>query len=162
MNKISIILLMILATSANADVFKCRLADKTVYQATPCPPDVIEQQVLDIQQMPVDKAIEAEQRLDTWKSELAVREAAERQAKKERQEMLDKRAAIDALKRSAEAQEALAEANRQPIVINQPPVYIRSPPRFIRDKPDDRPNRPMPGRLSRDPVTPRQNRWITP
>ncbi len=168
MGKINIALLMVLAVPANAEVFKCRLDDKTVYQATPCPPNAIKQRVLDIQPTAPDKVIEAEQQLDTWKSELAVREAAEQQAKKERQEMLDKQTVIEALKRSAEAQEAMAEANRQPIVIN-PPVYLRPMPRFFKGKPDGRrrqhgnDDRPMPsGRNPSGTGNTAPSGWITP
>ncbi|MDD5276883.1 MAG: hypothetical protein PHR16_12475 [Methylovulum sp.] len=168
MYKIMIVFLMALVTSANAEVFKCNLTEKIVYQSVPCPPDATKQQLLDaIQQTPADKVAEAEQRLSTWKSELAAREVAEQKAKKERQDALDKQATIDALKRSAEAQEALAEAVRQPPIINSPPVYIRQPLHF-RGRPGDRPRQyrdpdgRAPGRNSRDPVNTSPSGWVTP
>lgn len=168
MYKIMIILLMASVTPANAEVFKCNLAGKIVYQSVPCPPDATKQQLLDtIQQTPADKVVEAEQRLNTWKSELAAREAAEQKAKKERQDALDKQATIDALKRSAEAQEALAEGSRQPLIINPPPVYIRQLPHF-RGRPGHRPRqhrdpgRPTPGQNLRDPASASPSGWMTP
>jgi len=168
MGKINIILLMVFATSANAEVFKCQLADKTVYQSKPCHPNVIKQQLLDIQPTPADQVNEAEQRLNAWKKALADREAAEQQAKKERQDALNKEAEINALKRSAKAQEALAKANRKPIIINPRPVYARPLPRFIRDKPDRGHRRhsnddaPMADRNPRTPVNKEPSGWITP
>jgi len=132
MNKLTIFLLAIAAGSANAEIFKCQLVDKTVYQSQPCAQTAVNQRILEIELLPPEKVIEAEQRLNTWETEFAAREAAEQQAQKEKEAALAKQAEIDALRRSAKAQEELA---RQPIIINQQPVFIGYPRRFRRFEP---------------------------
>lgn len=132
MNKLATFVLIIAAGSANAEIFKCQLVDKTVYQSQPCDQTAVNQRILKIEPLPPEKTLEAEQRLNTWETEFAAREAAERQAQKEKAAALAKQAEIDALRRSAEAQEELA---RRPLIINQQPVFIGYPRRFRRFEP---------------------------
>lgn len=172
MNKISIILLAAMATAANADVFKCQLADKTVYQSMPCPPSAINQHILELPKTPPEKAAEAEQRLHEWETDFEAREAAELKARQEQ-------AKIDALRRSAKAQEDLANSARQPVIIEQTPVYGGPYPMpfwgrgdwnrhdrdrhdWDRDDRDDMHGRPMPSPPPRSHGGPPRTRWITP
>jgi septin family protein len=106
--------------AATYEVFKCQLASgKIVYQSLPCPKTAVKQKVVEIEKMDPRKAAEARQQLATWQAEYAAREAAAIQAKKERQQELDRQEAVNALKRSALAQEKLAEtANQPPVLIN--------------------------------------------
>jgi len=153
MNKPAVLTLLILASDPlHAEVFRCQLADKTLYQATPCPEETVSQRTLAIEKTPPDEVAKTQQRLEAWKTDLAAREAAERAAQKERKEELAKEAELEALQRAAKAQEELAESSRQPIIIPQP-VFV-SPPfpfrRWPRDphhdqspKRHDRPDKPV-------------------
>ncbi len=121
MKKITAIctLLAIVNTSTHAEIFKCRLAsDKTVYQSTPCPAATVKQDVVEIKAPDAEKIAEDQARFAAWKADLAAREAAELKAEKERQAELARQEAVNALKRSAIAQEELAEAAKRPVIIN--------------------------------------------
>ncbi|MDO9106064.1 MAG: hypothetical protein Q7U57_14005 [Methylovulum sp.] len=129
-----IILIGLAATlvPAQADVVKCQIpGQKTIYQNAPCPAGAVNQQAIAIQKPDPAKVAEAEAKLKTWQAELAAKEAATRKAEQERQEAADRQAAIDALNRSAKAQEELAEAAKRPVIVNQPLLinpYIGLPP----------------------------------
>lgn len=132
MNRHKILLSLLTALiiyPVQAEVFKCQVAEqKTIYQSTPCPASTVNQQVIEIEKPDPAKDAEAQARLNAWQADLAAKENANRQARKEQQEALDRQATIDALNRSAAAQEALAESAKQPVIINQPVVvtpYIR-------------------------------------
>ena len=113
------ILLAIVNTSTHAEIFKCQLAsDKTVYQSTPCPATTVKQDVVEIKEPDAEKIAEDQARFAAWKADLAAREAAELKAEKERQAELARQEAVNALKRSAIAQEELAEAAKRPVIIN--------------------------------------------
>jgi hypothetical protein len=112
-------------TMAHAEVFKCVLDDKTVYQPDPCPDTAKRQEAIVLEKTDPAKAAEAQARLQAWQDNYAKREAAERQAQKERQAELDRQAHIEAINRAARAQEELAEAARHPNIINRP--YIIDP-----------------------------------
>jgi len=113
------IVLTVINTSTHAEVFKCRLAsDKTVYQSTPCPAATVKQDVVEIKKPDAEKIAEDQARFAAWKADLAAREAAELKAEKERQAELARQETVNALKRSAIAQEELAEAAKRPVIIS--------------------------------------------
>lgn len=122
MKKSAIFALAIAVCPVHAEVFKCQLAEKTVYQSLPCPTTANGQQVLEIREVPPEKMAENEARLKEWESGFAAREAAEREAQAKKEE-------IEALRRTARAQEELAQ---RPIIINQTPVFVQYPNRFSR------------------------------
>jgi hypothetical protein len=125
MNKIRLIFLIFLISPTHAEVFKCVLDNKTVYQPDPCPAAAVKQAEIVIEKPDPAKVAEAEAKLKDWKSDFARREAEEQQARKERQDALNQQAEIDALNRNARAQEQLAEAAKHPTIINRP--YFVSP-----------------------------------
>ena len=115
MKKIFFILLTLLTSSAHAaEVFKCQLkSGKTVYQSTPCESSV-KQKAIEIQKIDPRKVAEEEAKLKAWKEDFAKREAERIKAEKEHQAELDRKASVEALKRSAEYQQQQAnEAKRQ-------------------------------------------------
>ncbi|MDD2725538.1 MAG: hypothetical protein PHH59_16145 [Methylovulum sp.] len=112
-------------TPTYAEVFKCVIDDKTVYQPEPCPAAAVKQAEIVIEKPDPAKTAEAQAKLKAWENDFSQREVAERQAQKERQTELDRQAEIDALNRSAKAQEELAEEAKHPHIINRP--YIVNP-----------------------------------
>jgi Skp family chaperone for outer membrane proteins len=129
-----LVLLAVIHTPALAEIFKCKfVSEKTVYQSTPCPSTAVSQDLVKVKKMDADKIAEAQARFAAWKADLAVREAAEVQAEKERREELARQETVDALNRSAMAQEALAEAAKRPVVINQ---IIQPYPHYMNTHPN--------------------------
>lgn len=120
MKTIIAISLLAFGLSAHAEVFKCVLNDKTVYQPTPCPDTAVKKAEIVIEKPDPAKAVEAEAKLKAWREDFARREAEDRKAQNERQAQLDKQAEIDALNRSARAQEEMAEAAKQQRTNNHP------------------------------------------
>lgn len=121
MNLMTFIVLATITSSVHGEVFKCFLPEgKTVYQSTPCPDTAVKQSVIEIKKPDPAKIAEAEERLKAWEADMAKKEAAKAQVRKEQQEERDRQAAINALNRSAKAQEELANAAKQPTIINQP------------------------------------------
>jgi hypothetical protein len=114
MEKILFILLVLLSSSIRSEVFKCQLkSGKTVYQSTPCE-STVKQQTIKIQKSDPRKVAEEEAKLKAWEQDFAMREAAKIKVEKELQDELDKKASIEALKKSAEFQQQQAyEAKRQ-------------------------------------------------
>ena len=117
------LLLAIITSSVNAEVFKCKLATgKIGYQSVPCPP-TSQQKVIEIKKEDPRRLEEAQTRFKAWQAEQEVLKEKERKEAKERQEELDRQEAINALKRSATAQEraaaAAAAAARQPVIIDR-------------------------------------------
>ncbi len=106
MKKIFFILLTLLTSSAHsAEVFKCQLkSGKTVYQSLPCE-SAAKQQAIEIQEPDPRKVAEEEAKLKAWEEGFAKREEARIKAEKEQQAELDRRAAVEALKRSSEYQQ---------------------------------------------------------
>lgn len=128
MKQIFFILLIPLISSAYAEVFKCQLkSGKTVYQSTPCQ-SAIKQQAIEIPKPDPRKIAEEEAKLKAWKEDFAAREAARIKAEKELQAELDRKASVEALKKSAEYQQQQAyEAKRQADALErqnmQPPQF---------------------------------------
>ncbi|MGZ8182459.1 MAG: DUF4124 domain-containing protein [Methylobacter sp.] len=125
MNKIMLFFLMTHMSTAQAEVFKCVLKGKTVYQSEPCPRTAVKQTEIKIEKPDPAKIAEEEAKLKVWKEDFAKQEAAELEAKKQRQAELDRQAEIDAINRSAKAQEEAAKAAQQPVIINPP--YVIDP-----------------------------------
>jgi len=119
------IFLIFFITPTHAEVFKCVIDNKTIYQPKPCPADAIKQAEIEIEKPDPAKTAEAEANLQAWKNDFSLRESAERQAYREQQDYLNRQAEIDALNRSAKAQEELAEEAKYPHVINRP--YLVNP-----------------------------------
>ncbi len=114
MKKLFFVVLTLLSSSAYAEVFKCQLdSGKTVYQPTPCEA-AVKQQTIEIQKPDPRKIAEEKAKLKAWEEDYAKREEARIKVEKEQQIELDRRASVEALKKSAEYQQQQAyEAKRQ-------------------------------------------------
>ncbi len=117
---------MALSLSANAEVFKCQQASgKIIYQTALCSSGAAVQKVIKVDAMTPEQAEEARVKLERWKQQQAVDEAARFEAEKQRQTELEKQESLELQWRSVIAQEkqAVAEEQRQnqPIIIA--PVY---------------------------------------
>lgn len=123
--KIVIFLLLAAITSSlHAKIFKCKLVTgKVEYQSTPCPPTTVNQQVIEIKKEDPRRLEEAQTRLKAWQAEQEILKEKELREAKERQAELDRQESVNALKRSAIAQErqaaAAAAAAQQPVIINR-------------------------------------------
>ncbi|HEY8095624.1 MAG TPA: DUF4124 domain-containing protein [Methylobacter sp.] len=125
MKKIFFILLTLFTSSSHADeVFKCQLeSGKTVYQSLPCG-SAVKQKAIEIQKPDPHKIAEEEAKLKAWEEDFTKREEARIQAEKEQQEELDRKASVEALRKSAEYQQRQAEIlERQ----NMQPLYPQYP-----------------------------------
>lgn len=125
--RIALLLLLFMVKPVFAEVFKCMDKDKnTLYQSTPCQ-DAVSQQPLAIKKPSPQQEADAEARLKAWQAEQdrkkAEQQEAQEKAQKEAQERLDKQAQIDALNRSAKAQEELANSIKQRAIYQQP-IYV--------------------------------------
>lgn len=111
------LLLMVLSLPANAEVFKCKLAasGKIIYQSTPCPKATATQDIVKIEEMDPEKAEEAKAKLKAWQEQLSIKEAAEAEAKKQRQIELDRQENLELNRRNAIAleQQAISAQQRQ-------------------------------------------------
>jgi Skp family chaperone for outer membrane proteins len=140
MKKIYFILLILLTSSAHAaEVFKCQLkSGKTVYQSLPCDA-AIKQETIEILEPDPRKVADEEAKLKAWKEDYAKREEIRIKAEKERQAEQDRKASVEALKKSADYQqqqayeekrqtEALERQNMQsPYLLQYPlPLYYPS------------------------------------
>ena len=125
MKKIFFILLPLFIATVHADeVFKCQLkSGKTVYQSTPCE-SAVKQKTIEIQKIDPRKAAEEAAKLKAWEEGFAKRETARLEAEKELQAEQDRKASVEALKRSAEYQQRQTEIlERQ----NMPSPYLQYP-----------------------------------
>ncbi|WP_169624992.1 DUF4124 domain-containing protein [Methylobacter tundripaludum] len=114
MKKVFFILLSLLSSLAHTEVFKCQLkSGKMVYQSTPCE-SAVKQETIEIQKIDPRKVAEEEAKLKAWKEDFARREEARIKAEKELQAEQDRKASVEALKKSAEYQQQQAyKAKRQ-------------------------------------------------
>lgn len=129
MNKIFFILLILLTAPVQAEeVFKCQLkSGKTVYQSTPCTSSV-KQKTIEIQKVDPRKAAEEEAKLKVWEKDFAKREAERLKAEKEHQVELDRKASVEALRRSAEYEKQQAiEAKRQADALERQNMPLQYP-----------------------------------
>lgn len=135
MNKVFFIFLILVTASAQAEeIFKCQLkSGKTVYQSTPCKASG-KQQTIEIQKVDPRKVAEEEAKLKAWEKDFAKREAERLKAEKEHQAELDRKASVEALRRSAEYEKQQAiEAKRQADALerqNMPMQYPYLPYQF--------------------------------
>jgi len=116
-------LLAVINSSVHAEIFKCKSATgKIEYQSMPCPP-AAHQQVIEIKKEDPRRLEKAQAQFKAWQAEQEVLKEKELKEAKERQEELDRQEAVNALKRSAIAQEraaaAAAAAAQQPVIINE-------------------------------------------
>jgi hypothetical protein len=124
MKTVIFLLLTAIASSVHAEIFKCKLATgKIEYQPTPCPQTTVDQQVIEIKKEDPRRLAEAQARFKAWQAEQEVVKEKELKEAKERQAELDRKESVNALKRSAIAQEqqaaaAAAAAAQQPVIIN--------------------------------------------
>ncbi|MDO9163192.1 MAG: hypothetical protein Q8N35_06900 [Methylococcaceae bacterium] len=110
------ILSMALSYSANAAVFKCELASgKVIYQASPCPKTAASQNIVEIKLIDPQRAEEAKAKLQAWKEEQAIKEAARNELEKQRKIESDRQESLVLQRRTviAEEQQALAAQQRQ-------------------------------------------------
>lgn len=122
MKKVFFILLILLTSSSRAaEVFKCQLkSGKMVYQSLPCE-SAVKQETIEIQEPDPRKVAEEEAKLKAWKEDFAVREAARIKAEKELQAELDRKAAVEALRKSAAYQKQQTDMQTQQYMQN--PYY---------------------------------------
>jgi membrane protein involved in colicin uptake len=123
--KYSSILLIVLSLSVNAEVFKCKNgAGKIIYQPVACSPGAAMQSVIKVQEMTQEKTDEAKAKLEAWKRQQAVDDAAKLEVEKQRQAELEKQESIELQRRGVVAQEkqAIAEQQRQ-----NPPIIVAPP-----------------------------------
>lgn len=136
MKKIFFILLSLLISSAQAEVFKCQLkSGKTVYQSTPCESSE-KQKTVPIQKVNPRKVAEEEAKLKAWEEDFAKREAERIKAENELRAEQDRKASVEALRRSAEYERQQAyEAKRQADALERRniygPSYLQYPPYYL-------------------------------
>lgn len=123
MKTVIFLLLAVINSSVHAEIFKCKLATgKIGYQSMPCP-STSQQKVIEIKKEDPRRLEEAQTRFKAWQAEQEKLKEKERKEAKERQEELDRQEAINALKRSAIAQEkaaaAAAAAAQQPVIVDR-------------------------------------------
>lgn len=123
MKTVIFLLLAVINSSVHAEIFKCKSATgKIEYQSMPCPP-AAHQQVIEIKKEDPRRLEKAQAQFKAWQAEQEVLKEKELKEAKERQEELDRQEAVNALKRSAIAQEraatAAAAAAQQPVIINE-------------------------------------------
>lgn len=112
MNIVPILLLVCVSTAVQAEVFKCTGGSgKTVYQEKPCQAAVKSQQ-LDIKADPEQEAA-AKAKLEALETEYAARKAAQIEAEKESAAIKNQTEQVEALKRSALAQQQQAAAQQR-------------------------------------------------
>ncbi len=100
-----------------ADVYKCKLVSgKIEYQSSPCPTKALNQNKVSIRAQDPKVAAQANERFANWKAEQQRLEAIKAQEDKARQSELERLMTLDALRRSALAQEQ--QAAQKPVIIN--------------------------------------------
>jgi Skp family chaperone for outer membrane proteins len=131
MKKLFFIVLTLLGSPAHAEIFKCLLkSGKTIYQSTPCEA-AVKQQTIEIQQPDPRKVAEEEAKLNAWKEDFEKRETERIKAEKERQLELDRKASVEALKKSAQYQQQQAyEAKRQADALERQTMQPTYQPQF--------------------------------
>ncbi|OAI09889.1 hypothetical protein A1359_18085 [Methylomonas lenta] len=130
MRLISLLSLMLISATANAEVFKCiEKFGRAVYQSTPCKSGAKEQQ-LDIKADPAKEAA-AESNLEAVQSEYESRKVAQDERNKELEKQRMEAATLEIARRNAiaqqeqaDAQKRQAEALEQQNNYNNRPLYI--------------------------------------
>ena len=150
--------LPLLATTANAAVFKCiAKSGKIIYQAQPCETSG-QQSELDITADPEAEA-KAQANLQMIREEYEAKKSHQRQAEKEANEQREKAAQLEYARRSAIAEQKQAEAQQRqaealerqrsndyyhPLWLPPPNLVIPPPPRAPREPEQKSPNAPSP------------------
>ncbi|MDD2739377.1 MAG: DUF4124 domain-containing protein [Methylomonas lenta] len=112
MRLISLLSLMLISATANAQVFKCiEKFGKTIYQSSPCKSGAKEQQ-LDIKSDPAKEAA-AENKLEAIQSEYESRKVAQDEKNKELEKQRMEAATLEIARRNAIAQQEQAEAQKR-------------------------------------------------
>jgi Domain of unknown function (DUF4124) len=112
--KYVVLMLMTLALSANADVFKCKNATgKIIYQAEPCSSGAESQGVINVKKLTPEETEAAKTRLNAWQEQQTIEEANKREAERQRQADLDRQQSLELQRRSVAAQEQQAIAAQQ-------------------------------------------------
>jgi len=119
MKRVIFLLVAVITPSVHAEIFKCKSATgKIEYQSTPCPQTAY-QQIIEIKKEDPRRLEEAQARFKAWQAEQKLVKEKELKEAQERQVELDRQEAINALKRSAIAQERAAAAAQQPVIIDR-------------------------------------------
>jgi hypothetical protein len=125
MRIITLLLLLVIADFAYAEVYKCHTVSKqTVYQSTPCSPDSADKNIVNIPKLDTHQLEEAEIRLKATETE---RQALDK-VEQERQEAATAKWQAEAPQRAAAAARQEEEARQQTIIRSNPyPVFIPYP-----------------------------------
>ncbi|CCE24576.1 DUF4124 domain-containing protein [Methylotuvimicrobium alcaliphilum] len=116
-----LLLLIAISPSVDADVFKCIASSgKITYQGRPCSSDA-QQEKVPIEPTDPRQLAEAERRLAIWQMERDKQKAERLEAERMQRQEQHRIEAVEALKRSAEAQrqQALAELRQAEALENQ-------------------------------------------
>jgi hypothetical protein len=106
--------LISLALSANAEVFKCKnTAGKIVYQSEPCASGEITQGVIKVKEMTPEQAEEAKAKLEAWKQQQAIDDAAKHEIAKQQHTEMERQESLELQRRSVKAQEQQANSQQQ-------------------------------------------------
>jgi hypothetical protein len=111
MNKMLFMVLAIGASTASAEVFKCKSVFGAVeYQPSPCASSTVQQQVVDIKPTSLEEQEQARLKLQAWQKENKAYDAARNRAEQQRQAEIDKQTFLNTQQRiaTAEEQQALA------------------------------------------------------
>jgi len=114
----------VISPPLHAEVFKCQVADKTLYQDKPCPVQSLSQQFLVIDKLSAEEKAAAKQRLQAWQTEHDKRKAAKQAAEQAYRKELLRQKEVEALQRAAKAQEEIARAVKEPVITLPQPVFI--------------------------------------
>lgn len=107
-------LLSMLSLQARADAFKCKLASgKIVYQSEQCGKNTVLQGVVKVKKMTPEEAEAAKAKLNAWKEQQAVEDAAKADAERARRADLQQQESLDLQRRSVAAQEQQAAQSQQ-------------------------------------------------
>lgn len=105
-----LLLLMTVSHVIEADAFKCIASSgKITYQGKPCHADQVQQKI-PIKPTDPKELAETKARLEAWQIEQKNQEAIKREAERQQREERERSEAVEALKRSAEAQRVQAQA----------------------------------------------------
>jgi hypothetical protein len=116
MKKILFVLWAISTSTANADVYKCKVANNaTEYQAAPCASSAAQQALVDIKPMTAQQQEQAKIKLQAWQAEYGAYETAKATAehKQARQTQLNKQTGQGSLTRKLAAMERRALVSRR-------------------------------------------------
>lgn len=121
-------LVMVFSGPVYADVYKCKSTSGVVeYRADPCPKPALSLGKVNIKQEDPQFRAQADARFSAWKAEQDRLAIIKIQEDKDRQLDYERQLAIDALRRSAFAQEAQAAKPLPAPVIISPIIYPNRP-----------------------------------